>query len=116
MRSFTVVLSRFETLFRPFAVVFGRVRGQLRSFAVVPSDGPLLNRADFNKVYGPVLISLFSKSRSETRTLSQTPGYLHRRKTRYHRGNTLKSRIGPSQDACLLSDANNEGHILVHEQ
>lgn len=59
MRSFTVVLSRFETLFRPFAVVFGRVRGQLRSFAVVPSDGPLLNRADFNKVYGPVLISLF---------------------------------------------------------
>ena len=107
MRSFTVVLSRFETLFRPFAVVFGRVRGQLRSFAVVPSDGPLLNRADFNKVYGPVLISLFSKSRSETRTLSQTPGYLHRRKTRYHRGNTLKSRIGPSQDACLLSDANN---------
>lgn len=31
----------------------------LRSFAVVPSDGPLLNRADFNKVFGPVLISLF---------------------------------------------------------
>ena len=38
---------------------FGRFRGRLRSFAVVPSDGPLLNRADFNKVFGPVLISLF---------------------------------------------------------
>lgn len=43
MRSFTVVLSRFKSLFRPFAIVRGRFRSFSRSFTVVPTIEYLSN-------------------------------------------------------------------------